>query len=88
MNDVLIVTLLSSFGSLLIANLPIWTYLKIVYKKPTLKPFDCSYCLSGWSAIALAIIFGFNWYQVITFMVVIPFITAVLQYITDKMRSL
>ena len=84
----IIITAICIFGSIMIANLPLWMYVKFQYNRKTLKPFDCSYCLSGWSSMIVSFLCGYYWYEVIAFMTITPFLTAIIESLLNRMRSL
>lgn len=85
--ETILITAITVFGSILITGLPLISFIKVKMKKTSLKPFDCSFCLSGWASMIVSIFCGYYWYQVIAFTFVVPFITAFVEYWFNKIKN-
>lgn len=86
--NLFIIMLISVFASIMIADiLPFVREIKYRMKRESLKPFDCNFCLSGWFALGLSIIFYSNWYNLLIALFVTPFLTALVYYFWQRIQK-
>ena len=81
------IILISVFASIMIADiLPIVKEIKYRLNKDRLKPFDCNFCLSGWVALLLSIIYYDSIATILICLFVTPFITAFTFFLWTKIK--
>lgn len=83
----LYISLISIFGAMIFVRLPFVNWLKVYLGKVDLKPLDCSFCMTGWIALTLGLLFTQEVLYSIAICLVLPFITALTEYLYDKLNK-
>lgn len=83
----LYISLISVFGAMIFVRLPFIFYLKLWLKRTSIKPFDCSFCMTGWIALVLGLIVTGQILYSIALCLALPFITAVCEYFYTKITN-
>jgi hypothetical protein len=86
MNYLLIGTI-CVFGAMIFARLPFITWIKVKLKRPTLKPFDCSFCLTGWSSLFAFYFASESFLLAGAMCLTMPFITALMEFVYEKINK-
>lgn len=81
------IMLVSSCIGIIVADvLPFVKELKYRLNRKSLKPLDCNFCLSGWVALLLSILFYESFVQLLVAMTVTPFLTSLIYFLWTKIR--